>query len=163
MKQTANLFRGLDAAHDARRAATRFRSVPLRAPHHTSSRLSVLGALTPSPASNGEVTLHFRPGEISLAQQGFLLLTDLPEFRLEVLEGIGRAYRERSHTLAAPHQRTSLVIPVYFSLLATAATCPCGMKGAPKGSPACSCTARSMEAFEKRVHRCWLACQGLGF
>ena len=111
----------------------------LRAPHHTASLPSVRGTLTVD--DSGSWT--YRPGEIGLADRGVLLLTDLPEFREEVVAEIGAAVRD-GLVLYRPQAR--LRVPVNITVLATAAECPCGVVP-------CSCSDALRERFDARVRR----------
>jgi magnesium chelatase family protein len=56
---------------------------PFRAPHHTISDVGLIGG--------GHVA---KPGEVSLAHQGVLLLDELPEFRRQVLEVLHQRLEE---------------------------------------------------------------------
>jgi magnesium chelatase subunit ChlI-like protein len=56
---------------------------PCRAPHHTISETGLIGG-GPVP----------RPGEMSRAHHGILLLDELPEFRRQVLEGLRQPLEE---------------------------------------------------------------------
>lgn len=58
---------------------------PFRAPHHTVSTYGLIG----SPVKDG-----MRPGEVSLAHGGCLLLDELVEFRKDAVRELGRVLKE---------------------------------------------------------------------
>lgn len=62
---------------------------PLRAPHHTASRVSLLGGGRP-----------IRPGELALAHRGVLFLDELPEFPGGTLEALRQPLEERFITVS---------------------------------------------------------------
>ena len=140
------LYRGPDAQRLALDAVGS-RPFPMRAPHCTSSYRSILGSLR----KDGE-GLDYTPGELGLAHNGTLLLTDLPEFRRDVIELIGGVMtaeqiilRTRNHWLR---------VPVRFSVIATATDCPCGRK------PCAGCSRESVARFEQRIERAMDALRG---
>lgn len=104
------------------------RRAPFRAPHHSSSMVSLVGG--------GSATL--RPGEISLAHGGVLFLDELGEFAPVVLDGLRQPLEEGVIRLA--RARASATLPARFLLVAATNPCPCG-GGAP-GSCECDDGAR---------------------
>ncbi len=105
------------------------RRAPYRAPHHSSSMVSMVGG----------GTALMRPGEISLASNGVLFLDELGEFAPSVLDALRQPLEQGTVRLA--RARTSVVMPAKFLLVAATNPCPCG-----EGSPgACTCddTARA--------------------
>ncbi|MDP2291766.1 MAG: YifB family Mg chelatase-like AAA ATPase [Actinomycetota bacterium] len=94
------------------------RRAPFRAPHHSSSMVSLVGG--------GSTTL--RPGEISLAHGGVLFLDELGEFAPTVLDGLRQPLEEGVIRLA--RARASASLPATFLLVAATNPCPCG-GGAP--------------------------------
>ncbi len=101
---------------------------PFRAPHHSSSMVSLVGG--------GSTTL--RPGEISLAHGGVLFLDELGEFAPVVLDGMRQPLEEGVIRLA--RARASAAMPARFLLVAATNPCPCG--GGPPGSCECDEAAR---------------------
>ena len=104
------------------------RRAPFRAPHHSSSMVSLVGG--------GSTSL--RPGEISLAHGGVLFLDELGEFAPSVLDGLRQPLEEGVIRLA--RARASAALPARFLLVAATNPCPCG-GGAP-GSCECDDGAR---------------------
>ena len=99
------------------------RRAPFRAPHHSSSMVSLVGG--------GSTSL--RPGEISLSHGGVLFLDELGEFAPSVLDGLRQPLEEGVIRLA--RARASAALPARFLLVAATNPCPCG-GGAPG---ACEC------------------------
>jgi len=112
---------------DERRDVTRIHSVagilpesgvlhrPFRAPHHSVSEAGLLGGGAPP-----------RPGEVTLAHHGVLLLDEVPEFRRSVLEGLASALRIKV-TNTNLRACGNTVVPVRFPAapLVLAAMNPC--------------------------------------
>jgi magnesium chelatase family protein len=101
---------------------------PFRAPHHSSSMVSLVGG--------GSAQL--RPGEISIANRGVLFLDELGEFSPSVLDGLRQPLEEGAIRIARARVNTTL--PARFLLVAATNPCPCG--GGPPGSCACDDGAR---------------------
>ena len=84
---------------------THLRSAPYRAPHHTSSYVSVIGGGT-----------YPRPGEISLSHNGVLFLDEFPEFDKRVLESLREPMED--HEVRISRARGSVTFPARFILVA---------------------------------------------
>jgi magnesium chelatase family protein len=104
------------------------RRAPFRAPHHSSSMVSLVGGGTSS----------LRPGEISLAHAGVLFLDELGEFSPMVLDGLRQPLEEG--VIRVARARASATLPARFLLVAATNPCPCG--GGPPGSCDCDDGAR---------------------
>ncbi len=110
---------------------------PFRAPHHTVSEAGLLGGGHKQP----------RPGEVSLAHGGLLVLDELPEFRRSTIDQLTHALRDgaslihRSETFWSFPARPLLVV-------ATANPCPCGFRGTARG---CRCPASSIRRYAERT------------
>ncbi len=78
---------------------------PLRAPHHTSSYVSVIGG-----------GAEPRPGEITLAHHGVLFLDEFPEFDKRVLESLREPLEEKHIRIA--RSKASVTFPADFILVA---------------------------------------------
>jgi magnesium chelatase family protein len=90
-------------------------SRPFRAPHHSASRAGLLGGGSPP-----------RPGEISLAHRGVLLLDELPEFERRTLESLRQVLEDRRVVIA--RAQGTCAFPAAFQLVASANPCPCGWR-----------------------------------
>jgi magnesium chelatase family protein len=104
------------------------RRAPFRAPHHSSSMVSLVGG----------GSANVRPGEISLAHGGVLFLDELGEFAPTVLDGLRQPLEEGVIRIARARATASL--PARFLLVAATNPCPCG--GGPPGSCECDDGAR---------------------
>jgi magnesium chelatase family protein len=107
---------------------------PFRAPHHTSSYVSVIGG--------GQ---HIKPGEVTLAHNGVLFLDELPEFDRRVLESLREPLEEG--VVRISRARGSEVFPANFLLVTSMNPCPCGYFGEDR----CTCSAYSIERYRKKV------------
>ena len=111
------------------------RRPPLRAPHHSASMPSVVGGGRP-----------LRPGEVTLAHRGVLLLDEVPEFPRGVLESLRQPLEDGVVSVARTEARYTF--PARFQLIATRNPCPCGFAGSAHG---CRCTDAARERYAGRV------------
>lgn len=109
---------------------------PFRSPHHTSSRVSLIGG--------GQIP---KPGEISLAHKGVLFLDELPEFDKNVIEVLRQPMEKKSVDIA--RVRASLSYPANFILIAAMNPCPCGYYLDSKHE--CTCTPTQVERYLAKV------------
>ena len=86
---------------------------PFRAPHHTISGRALIGGGAPP-----------RPGEVTRAHRGVLLLDELGEFRRDALEALRVPLEEGVVTVTRTSGTVSL--PCRFMLVAASNPCPCG-------------------------------------
>jgi magnesium chelatase family protein len=114
---------------------------PFRAPHHGASAAAVVGG--------GAVP---RPGEVSLAHRGVLLLDELPEFPRPVLEALRQPLEDGVVSVARVGGRA--LFPARFRLVATMNLCPCGGRGDPRVD--CACTPARIAAYRDKVSRALL-------
>jgi magnesium chelatase family protein len=112
----------------------------LRHPHPSASVVSLIGG--------GSAVL--RPGEISMAHRGVLVLEDLPGFSPAVLDHL----RQPIDTGAIRVTRASatVVLPARFQLIAAMDRCRC-MADEPA---ACRCSVRALARYARRVSRPFL-------
>ena len=114
---------------------------PFRAPHHGASAAAMIGG--------GTVP---RPGEVSLAHRGVLLLDELPEFTRAVLEALRQPLEDGVVSVARVGGRG--LFPARFRLVATMNLCPCGGRGDPRLQ--CSCSPARITAYREKVSRALL-------
>lgn len=109
---------------------------PFRSPHHTSSRVALVGG--------GTIP---RPGDISLAHLGVLFLDELPEYPRSTLEALRQPLEDKvvSISRASGH----VVFPADFMLVATMNPCPCGYYG--DVTHECTCTGLQISNYQKRL------------
>jgi len=108
---------------------------PFRAPHHSSSMVSLVGG----------GSHHLRPGEVSLAHGGVLMLDELGEFAPAVLDSLRQPLEEGVIRVARANAHATL--PARFLLLAATNPCPCG-GGAPG---ACECDEAAKARYTRRL------------
>jgi magnesium chelatase family protein len=117
------------------------RMPPFRAPHHSVSTAAVVGGgSTP------------RPGEVTLAHRGVLLLDELPEFPRAVLEALRQPLEDGTVSVARVGGRA--LFPARFQLVATMNLCPCGARGDP--AALCDCTPAQLDRYRSRLSRALL-------
>ena len=98
---------------------------PFRAPHHTSSAVSIVGG--------GSVP---RPGEITFAHRGVLFLDEMPEFQRAALEILREPLE--SGEVVITRARGQENFPARFQLVAAMNPCPCGYLGDSRRECRCS-------------------------
>lgn len=111
-------------------------SRPFRAPHHTISRVGLVGG--------GSIP---QPGEVTLAHRGVLFLDEFPEFPRSILEALRQPLEDGKVTIA--RASGTLTFPCRFILLAASNPCPCGYLGHPK--KACHCLPGQIIKYKKRL------------
>jgi magnesium chelatase family protein len=108
---------------------------PFRAPHHTSSYVSLVGG--------GTVP---KPGEITLAHRGILFLDEFPEFDRRVIEALREPLEER--VVSVSRARASAVFPADALFVAALNPCPCGKWGSAQ---ACTCTPHVLAHYQRKL------------
>jgi len=109
---------------------------PFRAPHHTTSRIGLIGGGT-RPI----------PGEISLAHRGVLFLDEFPEYPRSVLEALRQPIEDGVVRISRASGSASY--PAKFMLVTAANPCPCGNAGSTKNR--CVCSPGAISRYKKRV------------
>lgn len=110
---------------------------PFRAPHHSSTMVSLVGGGTAA----------MRPGEVSLAAHGVLFLDELGEFHADVLDSLRQPIEEGVVRVSRAHATVSF--PARFLLVAATNPCPCGEGGPPGG--ACRCLEQARQRYRRRL------------
>ena len=109
---------------------------PFRAPHHTSTAVSLIG---------GGRDLH--PGEISLAHNGVLFLDEFPEFPRHTIDVLRQPLEDGFVTVS--RASGTVTFPCRFMLVAAMNPCRCGWYGHP--SCRCRCTQTQVDAYIGRI------------
>lgn len=111
---------------------------PFRAPHHTSTTVSICGG--------GQGTQP-TPGEVSMAHNGVLFLDELPEFNRASLEVLRQPLEEGMvHIRRAMYAMT---YPSRFMLVVAMNPCPCGCRTDPYRE--CRCTMGQIQRYMSRL------------
>lgn len=109
---------------------------PFRAPHHTSSYVSLVGG--------GTIP---KPGEITLAHLGVLFMDEFPEFDKRVIESLRQPMEDRIVNIS--RAKGVATFPAQFILVAAMNPCPCGNFGA-QHKP-CVCNAHEIARYRKKI------------
>ena len=109
---------------------------PFRAPHHTSSYVSIIGGGN-----------NLKAGEITLAHKGILFLDEFPEFDRRVIESLREPLEERSIRIS--RAKGSAVFPADFILIAAMNPCPCGNFGSEKKQ--CLCSPLTIQRYQRKI------------
>ncbi len=109
---------------------------PFRAPHHTSSYVSIVGG-----------GANPRPGEATLAHRGVLFLDEFPEFDRRVIESLRQPLEDRVITIA--RAKGTALFPARFTLVVAMNPCPCGNWGHPEIT--CTCSPVTLERYRRKI------------
>jgi len=111
-------------------------SAPFRAPHHTSSYVSLVGG--------GTIP---RPGEITLAHRGVLFLDEFPEFDKRVIESLRQPLEDGRISVA--RAKGSATFPARITLIAAMNPCPCGFYESPRAR--CVCRPQDILRYRRKL------------
>ena len=111
-------------------------SRPFRAPHHTSSDVSLIGGGSDA-----------KPGEVTLATNGVLFLDELPEFKRNVIEVLRQPLEDGYITVS--RAKLKVKYPAFFMLVAAMNPCPCGNYGSKRKE--CTCSFQQIKRYRNRV------------
>jgi len=117
--------------------ASLIRRPPLQTPHHTSSVASLVGG------GSGLA----RPGSLSLAHHGILLLDEAPEFPGRVLEALRQPLEQGIITIG--RRDGTVVYPAAVQLVLTAN--PCGCTTPLTAVNVCECTPSALRRYRRRL------------
>lgn len=106
---------------------------PFRAPHHTISDAGLVGG-----------GAHPRPGELSLAHNGVLMLDEVSEFKKYVVDVLRATLREGCATLR--YRNLQVTFPIGALLVLADIPCPCGYLGSTVRECRCPADARASRA-----------------
>ena len=115
------------------------RRPPFAAPHHSASRTSVLGGGT------GAV----RPGQVSRAHGGVLLLDEFPYFRGDVVEALREPLESGEITLARGEEVATF--PARAMVVLACNPCPCGDWHPRAGRNECRCTEVARRQYRRKL------------
>jgi magnesium chelatase family protein len=93
-----------------------------------------------------------RPGEVSLAHRGVLLLDELPEFPRSVLEALRQPLEDGF--VAVARVGGHALFPARFQLVGTMNLCACGGRGDP--AVECGCSPQRLAAYREKLSRALL-------
>lgn len=114
-------------------------NAPIRMPHHSSSDVSIIGGGAIMP----------KPGEISLAHKGILLLDEMPEFSRKTLESLRQPMEDGLVWVNRAKYRVKF--PAEFILVGTANPCPCGYYGESLEKHECHCSRFQIDNYMKKI------------
>ena len=109
---------------------------PFRAPHHTSSYVSIVGGGT-----------YPKPGEVTLAHRGVLFLDEFPEFEKRVIESLRQPLED--NIVSISRAKGSAIFPSNFILVAAMNPCPCGNSGSKV--KACICKPSDLDRYKRKL------------
>ena len=109
---------------------------PFRAPHHTSSYVSIIGGGT-----------YPKPGEVTLAHRGVLFLDEFPEFEKRVLESLRQPLED--NVVSISRAKGTALFPSNFILIAAMNPCPCGNMGSKQ--KACICKPSDLDRYKRKL------------
>ncbi len=109
---------------------------PFRAPHHTSSYVSIIGGGT-----------YPKPGEVTLAHRGVLFLDEFPEFEKRVIESLRQPLED--NIVSISRAKGTAIFPSNFILVAAMNPCPCGNSG--NKQKACICKPSDLDRYKRKL------------
>ena len=109
---------------------------PFESPHHSATLASLVGGGSP-----------VRPGAVSLAHGGVLLLDEAPEFSPRTLDALRQPLEMAS--VSVHRAKSHVNFPARFQLVMTANPCPCGGAGAV--GDACRCAPHRVATYRARL------------
>ena len=120
-----------------KRDNTDFIRPPFRSPHSSSSYASIFGGVGRSIV----------PGEVSIANNGILLLDEFPEFNRLVIEGLRAPLEDRFITIS--RSKFKKILSTNFILIATMNPCKCGYFNHSKIQ--CKCSPLEVKRYINKI------------
>jgi magnesium chelatase family protein len=111
-------------------------SRPLRAPHHTSSYVALVGG-----------GAWPKPGEISLSHRGVLFLDEFPLFERRVIESLRQPLEDGIVTIS--RARGTIRFPARFILMCAMNPCPCG--NLDSATKECVCSQGALMRYQRKI------------
>jgi magnesium chelatase family protein len=115
------------------------RRPPFFAPHHTSTRASIIGG-------GSGIAM---PGAVSLAHRGVLFLDEAPEFGARALDALRQPLESGSVTINRSGGIANY--PSRFLLVLAANPCPCAAGGRDAGADICTCSSVQRRRYQARL------------
>lgn len=115
------------------------RRPPFRAPHHSSTKASVLGG--------GTGRVH--PGEISRALHGVLFLDEFPLFGLDIIEALRQPLEHGEVTIARGEEVATF--PARTMVVLAANPCPCGDYHPDARESRCTCGEVRRRSYREKI------------
>lgn len=109
---------------------------PFRAPHHTSSAVSLIGG-----------GAYPKPGEISMAYHGVLFLDEMVEFPKNVLQVLRQPLEDK--VIHISRAIGAFTFPADFQLVGACNPCPCGYRGDPEKQ--CHCSESQVKRYQGKL------------
>lgn len=109
---------------------------PFRAPHHSSTLVSLVGGGTTA----------LRPGELSLADHGVLFLDEMGEFPPSVIDALRQPLEDG--VVRISRARATITLPARFLLVGATNPCPCGEASERVG---CRCSEAARARYRRRL------------
>lgn len=119
------------------RPAALIRRPPIEAPHHSATLVSLVGGGNP-----------IRPGAVSLAHGGVLLLDEAPEFSQRTLDALRQPIEQAQ--VSVHRAKSHVTFPARFQLVMTANPCPCGGSSGVDGDD-CRCSPHRVALYRSRL------------
>jgi magnesium chelatase family protein len=112
---------------------------PFSAPHHSTSKAALLGG------GSGRV----RPGELSRAHCGVLLLDEFPLLPVDVIEALRQPLESGEVTIARGEETATF--PARAMVVLAANPCPCGEYRPSQGSNKCTCKETHRREYRRKL------------
>lgn len=119
---------------------------PFRAPHHTSSYVSIIGGGNNSGSISGNNSI-LNIGEITLAHNGVLFMDEFPEFDKRVIDSLRQPIEDKIITISRSNGTETF--PCNFILIVAMNPCKCGFF--KSGIKKCTCTQNTLQNYRRKI------------